>query len=79
MQNDKKLEENKDVCRKVLDQIGKPENYLMCRALNVFDDKYRVNIYTKRYVEGIEGNTIKHSYFCKYSSDSGNVKIVSGQ
>jgi len=76
MQNDKKVPENKDVCNKILDKVGKPDNFLMCRAMNVFDDKYRVNIYTKRYVEGIEGRTIQHSYFCSYNS--GNINIISG-
>lgn len=69
MQNDKKIPENNDVCMKVLDKVGKPEHYLMCKAMNVFDDKYRVNIYTKRWVDDIEGKSISQSYFVRYNKD----------
>jgi hypothetical protein len=69
MQNDKKLSENKDVCISVLDKVGKPEHYLMCKAMNVYDDKYRVNIYSKRWVDGIEGKSISKSYFVRYGAD----------
>lgn len=76
MQNDKAIPESKDVCEKILKKVGKPENFLMCKALNVYDDKYRINIYTKRWVEGIEGRTISQSYFCKY--DGNNLHIING-
>lgn len=69
MQNDRKLSENDTVCIKVLDKMGKPENYLMCKAMNVYDDKYRVNIYTKRWVDDIEGRSISQSYFVRYNKD----------
>jgi hypothetical protein len=69
MQNDRKLSENETVCVKVLDKIGKPENYLMCKAMNVFEDRYRVNIYTKRWVDDIEGRSISQSYFVRYNKD----------
>lgn len=77
MQNDRKVPENPDVCSKVLDKVGRPSNFLMCRAMNVFDDKYRVNIYTRRYVDEIEGQSIEHSYFCKYT-ENGVLTIISG-
>jgi len=69
MQNDRKLSENETVCVKVLDKMGKPENYLMCKAMNVFEDRYRVNIYTKRWVDDIEGRSISQSYFVRYNKD----------
>ena len=70
MQNDTKPVENVDVCTLVLKDKGKPEGYLMCKAINVFDNRYRVNIYTKRTIEGIEGRTISQSYFVKYAKDT---------
>jgi hypothetical protein len=75
MHNDKGISESREVCTKVMNEIGKPEHYLMCRAMNVFDDKYRVNIYTKRWVDGIEGMSISQSYFVKYNTDG--LKILS--
>lgn len=75
MQNDKKVPENDSVCVKVLEKVGKPKNYIMCRAMNIYDDKYRVNIYTKRWVDDIEGKSISQSYFVKYDKDG--LKILS--
>lgn len=69
MQNDAKPVENMDVCTLVLKDKGKPEGYMMCKAINVFDNKYRVNIYSKRIVDDIEGNTISQTYFVSYAKD----------
>lgn len=68
MQNDKKLEENPEVCDVLLSKVGKPKDMIMCRAINVYDDRYRVNIYTRRYVDNIEGVSISSSYFVNYSN-----------
>jgi len=78
MQNDKAIPENKDVCRAVLERFGKPDNYLFCKAMNVFDDRYRVNIYTRvhRGEDKLESMSISKSYFVKYS-DKGTLTVVS--
>ena len=47
MQNDKAIEESPEVCAKLLDIVGKPDNYFMCKGMNVYDDRYRVNVYVK--------------------------------
>jgi len=75
MQNDAKIIDNPDVCNLVMTEKGKPEGYLMCKAMNVFDNKYRVNIYSKRLVDGIEGNAISHTYFVSYAKDK--IKFLS--
>ena len=78
MQNDKALKTNPHVCAKVLDKVGKPDNFYECRSLNVFDNKYRVNIYTRESVEGLytgEGTRIAKSYFVKL--DGNDVTILS--
>ena len=69
MQNDKKIENNPDVCEKIFDLIDKPDNYLMCKAMNVYDDRYRVNVYVKEEVEDLTGHKqyIHSSYFCRYN------------
>lgn len=75
MQNDKKIEENKEVGNAVLKEVGKPENFLFCRAMNVFDDRYRVNIYTRSVKnENLETLRISQSYFVRYAE--GNLKIL---
>ena len=75
MQNDKAIKENPYVGKIVLDQVGIPSGHLFTRALNVYDNKYRVNIYTRRYVDDIEGVSISKSYFCRLDGD--NVTILS--
>ena len=72
MQNDKKIENNPEVCTKIFDQVDKPENYHMCKALNVYDDRYRVNVYVREDVEDLTGHKlyIKDSYFCKLDNDT---------
>jgi len=78
MQNDKAMKENPYVCKKVLDQVGMPSGYLFSKALNVYDNKYRVNIYT-RVMRGenkdLEGMSISQSYFVRL--DDNDVRILS--
>ena len=71
MQNDKPIEENPYVCKEVLDQVGKPENFHMCKGLNVYDNRYRVNVYVREDVEDLTGYKlyISNSYFCKLDDD----------
>lgn len=80
MQNDRALTESKEVCDAVLNKVGKPDSYLFCKAMNVFDDRYRVNIYTRVYRDSgsdiLESMSISHSYFVKYS-DKGDLTILS--
>lgn len=57
------------ICKKIFDLCGKPDKYLMCKAINVYDDKYRVNVYVKTNVDGIEGKRIGVSYFIKYDDN----------
>lgn len=75
MQNDKAIKENPYVCKAVLDQVGTPSGYLFSKALNVYDNKYRVNIYTRRMVNDLEGISISQSYFVRL--DDNDVRILS--
>ena len=47
MQNDKKIEDNQEVCAKVLEMVGKPDSFHMANGMNVYDNKFRVNIFVK--------------------------------
>ena len=75
MQNDKAIKENPYVCKAVLDKVGTPSGYLFSKALNVYDNKYRVNIYTRRMVNDLEGISISQSYFVRL--DDNDVRILS--
>ena len=71
MQNDKAIPESQEVCDKLLSKVGKPDNYYMCKGMNVYDDRYRVNVYVKEDVDDLTGHKvyIKDSYFCKLDDD----------
>ena len=77
MQNDKAIKESPEVCAKLLEMVGKPDNYFMCKGMNVYDDRYRVNVYVKESVDDLTGHKqyIKDSYFCRY--DGTNLTIMS--
>lgn len=64
-------------CDFIFDHVEKPSDYIFCKAINVFDDRWRVNVWSKRYVEGIEGKYISSSYFVKFNIDNNNLTFVS--
>ena len=73
MQNDKAIKENPYVSKQVLEQVGTPSGYLFSKALNVYDNKYRVNIYTKTMRgqnKDLEGISISQSYFAKLEDNT---------
>ena len=72
MQNDKAIEHSPEVCDKIFDYIDKPDNFYMCKAMNVYEDRYRVNVFVREDVEDLTGHKlyIDKSYFCRYN-DSG--------
>ena len=43
----------------------------MCKGLNVYDDRYRVNVFVREDVEDLTGHKlyIKNSYFCALDDD----------
>lgn len=59
------------VCELLFKQIEKPEKFEMCRAINVYDNKYRINVYTRIWDETwqLEKKRITQSYFGKLEED----------
>lgn len=64
-------------CDVIFSHVEKPKDFLCCKSINVYDDRWRVNIYSKRYVEGIEGKCISQSYFVNFNKSNGNITFVS--
>ena len=64
-------ENHPEVCRLLFEQVKKPDNLEMCWAINVYSNKYRVNVYTRNYDEfwDVEKVRITQSYFCKMSDN----------
>lgn len=55
----------------LFEQVAKPKNYLMLKAINIFGDYYRVNVYTQVEEEGLLKKRIgDNSYFCKFEKNS---------
>lgn len=54
-----------DVCELLFQQIEKPAHFDRCKAVNVYDNRYRINLYTKTYDELYDVYRIKiaKSYF----------------
>jgi len=66
-----------DVCCLLFKQVEKPKNYMMCKAMNVYDNKYRINVYTKHEEEGLFKQRISNSYFTKLN-EAGSLEILMG-
>lgn len=60
-----------DICDLLWKQVDKPSNLEDCRAINVYDNKYRINVYTRSYDElyDIDKIRITESYFCRLDGD----------
>ena len=60
-----------DICDLLWDHVEKPKNLETCRAINVYDNKYRINVYTRFYdkLNDQERVRITQSYFCRLDGD----------
>ena len=57
-------------------QVSKPKHHLMTKIINVYDDRYRINVYVQLEEDGLIKKRIAQSYFCHYSP--GKLKILLG-
>ena len=57
-------------------QIEKPKNHLMTKVVNLWENRYRINIWTETYdqKDKLTKTKIDSSYFCHY--EPGNLKIL---
>ncbi len=66
-----------DICTLLFKQRERPKNLEVCKAVNVYDNKYRINVYTKSYDDfwDVDKVRITQSYFAKLEGE--NLTIVS--
>jgi hypothetical protein len=64
-------------CDVIFANVDKPADYLFCRSINVYDDRWRVNLYSKRIVYDIESRYISKSYFASFDKSTGTLRILS--
>ena len=48
-------------------QIKKPKHHLMTKIINVFENRYRINVYIEIEEDNLIKRRIHSSYFCHYS------------
>lgn len=60
-----------DICDLLWKQVERPKNLEACRAINVYDNKYRINVYTRSHDEiyDIDRIRITQSYFAKLEGE----------
>jgi hypothetical protein len=59
----------KNIEELLFEQVEKPKNYLMTKAINVFDNKYRINVYCEKEEENLTKKRIHASYFARLVDD----------
>ena len=55
-------------------QIEKPKHYLMTKIINVWENRYRINVYIETEEDNLMKKRIHSSYFCHYNS--GKLTII---
>ena len=73
----KKPNSNADkVIEKILNRLGRPPSLHHIDAVNVYSNKWRVNVWTEDLAEGRVARTyrIQHSFFCELT-ESGSLKV----
>jgi hypothetical protein len=57
-------------------QVERPKNYSMIKSINLWENRYRINIYTETVdqKDKLTKTKIDSSYFCHY--EPGNLKIL---
>lgn len=60
----------------LFEQVEKPKNYFKIKAINVYDNAYRINIYSEVLENNLTKRKISHSYFVK--AVDGSLNIIQG-
>lgn len=57
-------------------QVEKPKHHLMTKIINVWENRYRINVYTEILdpVDNLTKRKISASYFCHYSPGKLEIK-----
>lgn len=68
-----------NVLKMLFSQVEKPKSYYKIKAINVYDNSYRINIYCEFEENNLTKRKIGHSYFAKIIDGSLNIIQKSGQ
>jgi hypothetical protein len=56
--------------RLALDQKGRPKNLEEVKVINVFEDRYRINVWVRSEEDGLQKNKIGASYFARFDGEN---------
>lgn len=63
------------ICDLLFKHKDKPKDIITCKAVNVYDNKYRINVYVKAIINNIDSQRIGYSCFARL--DNKTLSIVS--
>lgn len=67
--------EDQDTIKSLLfSKVEKPKDLCDTKIVNVFEDRYRINLWIKTEEDGIEKKKIGNSYFIKYDGEKIEIK-----
>lgn len=52
----------------LFEQVEKPKNHLLTKVINVWENRYRINVYVEIFEDNLTKRRIHASYFCHYNS-----------
>lgn len=65
---------NQEDCNKIksllFEQKGRPQNFHDIKVVNVFDDRYRINVWVRSSEDGLDRTKIGASYFARFDGES---------
>jgi hypothetical protein len=61
------------ISRLLFEQISKPKNYTFIKVNNVYDNRFRVNLYCETEEENLIKRRICASYFCSFINNQLNI------
>lgn len=69
-----RTESNNKIKELLFSQKERPKNLHEVKIVNVFDDRYRINVWVRHSDNGIEGTKIHSSYFARFDGDSLDIR-----
>jgi hypothetical protein len=55
-------------------QVNKPKHHLMTKIINVWENRYRINVYIEIEEDNLTKKRIHSSYFCHYNPGKLEIK-----
>jgi len=62
------------ICDKLFQMIEKPKNTVMCKAINLWNDRYRINVYAEHERDDLVYRKIDYSCFAIINKEG--IKII---